>query len=159
MILLTVGVNDYDFTPLFDEMDAIAPSLGEDVTMQTGGIDYSSKNCRTFGVVTEKEMQALFDEASLVICHAGIGTVTNVMKREVPMVVVPRSVITGDGTDQQTLVADRIVEMGRGIRLDSVSELKDAIEKARGMSIPPYVKDTSLCDWLSSLLDEYSASF
>ena len=158
MILLSVGVNDYDYSPLFREMDRIAPSLGEDVVMQTGGVEFHAENCETVGIVPEDRMRELFDSCRLVVCHAGIGTITNVLEREKPMVLAPRSVVIDSEGDQQDLVADKVVSLGRGVRLRRVDDLLMAIREAESLTIPPYRKDTSLCDWLDDLLTGYASS-
>lgn len=148
-------MNDAPYLPLFEAMDGLAPSLGEEVVMQVGPSGFEGKNSRCFRYLPEDEMQAVFDRAGLIVCHAGIGTILNGMDRNIPLVLVPRCVVRpGTETDQQMTVARKVEALGRGVVVETLDGLGAGIARGRALEFGPYKRDTSLCDFLSDLLRE-----
>ena len=158
MILVTIGMNDAPYNQMFQIIDDLAPSLDEEVIMQTGNIDFSAKNCKTVQFLVDSEMKALFDSADLIIAHAGIGTILNGLQRNIPLVLVPRSVVIDADQDQQDIVARKIESMGRGVRVTSLRELPQKIKEAKKLTLSPYVKNTDLSDGLSKILKDIENS-
>lgn len=154
MILVTIGMNDAPYGRMFQMIDDLAPSLGEEVVMQTGNIDYAAANCKTVKFLVDSEMKDLFDSADLIVAHAGIGTILNGLQRNIPLVLVPRSVVMDVDCDQQDIVAKKVESMGRGVRVTSLEELPQKINDAKSLSFPPYMKNTDLCDGLSKILKD-----
>lgn len=151
-------MNDAPYEGMFAIMDSLAPSLGEEVVMQVGNSGFTGRNTKCFPFKPDAEMQALFDEASLIVCHAGIGSILNGMERNVPLVLVPRDVVVPEAVnDQQAIVAAKVEALGRAVVVSNLDELGDAIERARHLEFPPYVRDDSLCVFLSGLLDEIAS--
>lgn len=148
-------MNDSPYVPLFEEMDRLAPELGEEVVQQVGNLGFEGKNSRCFTYKPDKEMAELFNATDLMICHAGIGTIINGLDRNIPLVLVPRStVVPGITGDQQSIVAGKIAELGRGVIVEDIGQLKEKIEEARALNLEPYRRDTSLCDFLSDLFEK-----
>lgn len=154
MILVTIGMNDAPYGPMFQIIDDLAPSLGEEVVMQVGNSGFTAKNSPTYTTLIDEEMQKLFDRADLIVAHAGIGTILNGLNRNIPLVLVPRNVVTGTDRDQQDVVARKVESMGRGVRVTTLDELPAKIDEARKLVFEPYKKNTDLCDNLSKILDE-----
>lgn len=151
-------MNDVPFGPMFERLDELAPSLGEEVVMQVGNTGFTGRNTRCFPFKREEEMTAEFDKASLVICHAGIGTILNGLERNLPLVLVPREVVLPNSeSEQQGVVAKKVEEMGRATVVWDLDELEAKIKEARELKFPPYSKDNSLCVFLSGLLDDIEA--
>ena len=155
MILVSVGMNQYRFDRLLKKMDEIAPSLGEEVFMQTGFTEFEGKNTQCVQYLKDEEMAELYDRCSLLVCHAGVGTIINGMKRNVPVIVVPRRAMYNEVVnDHQLMIARKVVGMGRGLAVLDVDELPERIKEARGMTFPPYEQDRSLVDCISGILEE-----
>ena len=154
MILVTIGMNDAPYDRMFRIIDDLAPSLGEEVVVQTGNIEFDARNCRTVKFLVDTEMKELFDSANLIIAHAGIGTILNGLQRNIPLVLVPRNVVMDADQDQQDIIARKVESMGRGVRVTSLDELPQKIQEAKSLKFPPYSKDTGLCDGLSRILED-----
>ena len=136
-------------------MDELAGSLEEEVVMQTGFSDFKGKNTKCFKYASDAEMSAYYDKMSLLVCHAGVGTIINGLKRNIPVVMVPRRVMYHEvDTDHQLMIARKVVGMNRGVTVLDVNHLPDAMEKARELKFDPYVHDSSLVDYISNLLLE-----
>ena len=146
-------MNDAPYGPLFEEMDRLAPSLGEEVVMQVGRTGFRGVHSRCFQYLPDAEMEELFDSCSLIVSHAGIGTIVNGLDRRIPLVLVPRTVVMPEtDADQQMTVAGKVEAMGRGVMVRDLSELGAKISEARALRLGPYERDRSLLSFLSDLL-------
>lgn len=154
MILATIGMNDAPYGKMFQILEEYAKSTGEEVIMQTGNIEFESENCKTVKFLVDAEMQALFDKADLIVAHAGVGSILNGLKRNVPLVLVPRTVVLDCEHDQQDIVARKVAAMGRGVVVEDLAHLIEKINEARKLQFGPYVENTDLCDNLAIILDE-----
>ena len=155
MIFATVGMNEYLFDRLIQKMDEVAGELDEEVLIQTGSSDYECKNARYFKFADDGEMSGHYDRCDVLVCQAGVGTIINGLKRNKPIVVVPRRMELNEvDTNHQFMIADELVKMGRGICVEDIKDLKDAILKAKGMEFPPYQQSQELVNFLSDTLSE-----
>ena len=104
MILVTTGTQ-LPFDRLIMAIDELAPSLNEPVFAQIGVSGYRPRNIEW----TAKLHPAQFDErmraASLVVSHAGIGTILRAKRYGKPIILFPRQVIHGD-FNPHNLLAD-----------------------------------------------------
>ena len=155
MIFATVGMNEYLFDRLIVKMDEIAAELDEEVLIQTGSSDYECRNAEYFKFADDGEIAGYYDKCDVLVCQAGVGTIINGLKRNKPIVVVPRRAELNEvDTNHQFMIADELVKMGRGICVEDVDDLKDAILKAKGLEFPPYQQSRELVDFLSDTLSE-----
>lgn len=150
-------MNDSPYVPLFEAMDCLAPKLNEKVIQQIGSLQFTGKNSECFMYLPDEKMSEMFNSASIIICHAGIGTIVNGLKRNIPLVLVPRNVIDPSVEhDQQMIVARKIESMGRGVIVNNLAELETKIGEARKLKMEPYVPNKELCCFLTKLFNELS---
>ena len=158
MIFVTVGTTSRPFHRLLDAMDRIAPILGEKVVAQTGTspVMYGNMECQQY--MSEEEMTRNYDDASLIVCHAGVGTIRNGLARDIPLVLVPRKASLDEvDTDHQMMIARKVVDMGKGVCVEDISQLERAIACARRLEFPHYEETTELRDFLSGLLSDIAS--
>ena len=154
MIFVTVGTAEYPFDRLLSEMDIIASGTDEPVVMQTGFSDKDYPHTKYSRFMPEDEMRSNYDRARILVCHAGVGTIMNGLERGIPIVMFPRRTMYDEvDTDHQLMIAKKVVDMGRGICVEDVSELGDAMERAGRMELSPYVRNRELCNYISDVLD------
>jgi UDP-N-acetylglucosamine transferase subunit ALG13 len=89
VIFVTVGTQ-LPFDRLIQYMDRIAPDLPEPVFAQTGTTSYTPKNLRSSPLVTGTEFDALMKDVTIIVGHAGIGTLIAAQKHRKPLILVPR---------------------------------------------------------------------
>lgn len=126
MILVTTGTQ-LPFDRLVAAVDDVAPSLTEPVFAQIGVSDYKPRHFEW----TEKLRPSQFDEkvreASLVVSHAGIGTILRAKKYGKPIILFPRQVAFGEQRNDHQLAtcAQLADEPGIYIAMDpsSLAEL------------------------------------
>ena len=91
--LVTVGSTNFKFDRLFKIIDELIEEgvlKGEEVVAQTGVTGYQIKNYQNFEFSTHEEMSKLQQNAEVVICHAGTGTVTGSLLKGKKVIVFPR---------------------------------------------------------------------
>lgn len=89
MIFVTVGTQ-LPFDRLVQDLDAIAPELSVPIFAQTGVSTYVPKNFEATPMVNSSEFNALMTRVSVIVGHAGIGTIISAQKHGKPLVLVPR---------------------------------------------------------------------
>ena len=136
LIFVTVG-GMRAFDRLVREMDRVAAELNEQVVMQIGSTDYQPKNCDYFRFMPRSDMQKLYAEASVVVCHAGSGSILAALEHNKPLVVVPRLKKYGEVfDDHQVEIARQMEAQGAKVVYD-MNDLQSAMSNAQpGLPAP-----------------------
>lgn len=125
MILLTVG-SQLPFDRLVRALDAIAPELERDIFAQIGNSGYTPQNMRYEKFVDSGRMTQLVAEASVIVCHAGIGSIISAQKNLKPAIIFPRLAKFGEHRNDHQLATARHLGVLPGIYFASTgAELKD----------------------------------
>lgn len=90
MILVITGTSSWDFSRLIKEMDRIAATTDEEIVMQISDTRYEPKNAKFFRFVSDEEFETLFQNARLIVSHAGIGSIISTFRHKKPLILVPR---------------------------------------------------------------------
>lgn len=90
MIFVTIGTM-YGFSRLIKEMDKIAGQIEEEVIMQIGETKYEPVNTKYFRYASREEMNEIYKNSRIVVCHAGIGSIISALEYKKSIIVVPRS--------------------------------------------------------------------
>ncbi len=139
MIFVTLGTQKFQMNRLIKAIDDIAPSLSEEVLIQKGWSDYEPKNCRYVEFLDAAEYNRMIDECSLLVTHAGVGTLVYGVNAEKPIIVVPRmNRYLEHVDDHQRQIARAFASKGCVLCCEDVGELKDYIDKARDYEFKPY---------------------
>ena len=127
MIFVTVG-GMRGFERLVCQMDLIAGELEEQVMMQIGSTDYEPRNCDYFRFMSRNDMEKLYADARVVVCHAGTGSVLTALEHNKPLVLVPRLRKYGEVFDDHQLeIASEMQSRGITVVYD-ISNLQSAVE-------------------------------
>jgi UDP-N-acetylglucosamine transferase subunit ALG13 len=130
MIFVTVGTQG-QFDRLIRTIDEWAGAHGRtDVFAQTGPSDYRSKHIRTETVIDPTEFRKRVESASLVIAHAGMGSIITALELGKPIIVMPRRANLGEHrNDHQVATAKRFAEQGRIMVALNEQELFDKLDQ------------------------------
>lgn len=111
MIFLTVGTQ-FPFDRLVMAVDeAVGENgLGEQVFAQIGTSTYSPKNFEAVPELEKNLFDKYFSEASSIISHAGMGTITMALESGKPLLVMPRLKKYGEVVNDHQLVLARKFE-------------------------------------------------
>ncbi|MFA9478197.1 glycosyltransferase [Phycisphaerales bacterium AB-hyl4] len=111
MIFVTVGTQ-LPFDRLVEAVDQwAAERQRDDVLAQVGESAYPAKAIRTVASLPPAEFQATFASASLVVAHAGLGTILSAMELGKPILVMPRRAAMNEHrNDHQLATAERFAD-------------------------------------------------
>ncbi len=106
MIFATTGTQ-LPFPRLIAALDALAPDLDEPVIAQIGPDPAPYANLETHATLSPDRFEALFEDARIVIAHAGIGTILSARRHARPLVIVPRRFDRGEHRNDHQLATAR----------------------------------------------------
>jgi UDP-N-acetylglucosamine transferase subunit ALG13 len=140
MIFVTVG-NYLGFPRLIRAVDQLKVEgfIQEDVLLQIGGTtDFTSKVCTVVSFLPPAEFEQRINDASVVVSHAGAGSMLQALRAgKVPIVMPRRAKYREHVDDHQLEGAEALASEGRIILIHEVEELSTAIEKARRIALQP----------------------
>ena len=113
MILLTVG-SMFPFDRLVREMDALvgAQRIGEEVVAQIGDGSYEPKHMPFHRFLSRTAFDELLAQASMLISHAGAGTIAMALQHDKRLLVVPRLARFGEHVNDHQIATARRFEGG-----------------------------------------------
>ena len=109
MIFVTIGTQE-PFDRLVKAMDNIAPLLtGMEVHAQVSETRHDIKYMKSYNFLNPSEYGALFSKASLIVGHAGMGTIISAMHSNKPIIILPRLASLGEHRNEhQSATAKRL---------------------------------------------------
>jgi len=156
VIFLTVG-SALPFDRLVRMVDeAVSEGLiSEEVFAQIGNGKYVPSSFAHTRFLAKSEFQEKMSQASAVISHAGIGTITNALKQSLPLLVLPRLPQYGELVDDhQQKTAQAYAELGHLLVFNSPGELQKAVARLPDFNPAPRNPNTqgiaaAIGRWLS----------
>jgi len=140
MIFLTVGTQ-FPFDRLVMAVDkAVAEGLlEEDLIAQVGREGARCRNIKCVEVLEKDEFDKYVNNASCLISHAGMGSITVALSHNKPLLVMPRRKKYGEVVnDHQMAIARKFEELGHVLAAynekdlpNKIKELKTFIPKPR----------------------------
>lgn len=92
MIFVTLGTQNKSFERLLKaiEKEIERGNIDDDVIVQAGTTIYKSDKMKIFDMIPMKKFDDLLEKADYIICHGGVGTILNALKKEKKVLAVPR---------------------------------------------------------------------
>ncbi|GGE01195.1 glucosyl transferase [Aureimonas endophytica] len=135
MIVVTVGTQ-LPFDRLIKMIDELAPELSTPVFAQTGISGYVPTNVRHQANIGPQEFEALMRDASVIVAHAGIGTVLKAYKYHKPIILVPRRAALGEHRNDHQLATISQLRHRAGIH---AAETKDELRTLLAGELAPAI--------------------
>lgn len=154
MILLTVGtLTAYTFDRLIKKMDYIAEKIDEDVIMQIGLTSYKPKNAEYYNFTSIENMNLLYNNARIVVCHAGVGSLLNALEHSKPIIAVPRRKKYNEHfDDHQIEIAEKFEQDGLIKVVWDIENLESVIQDVSHFQATKRVSDGMLATMLKNYL-------
>jgi UDP-N-acetylglucosamine transferase subunit ALG13 len=114
MIFVTVGT-DKPFDRMMKVVDRWAGEAGrQDVFAQIGEGGWQPRHVPFVNFLEPAEFKARFSQASLIIGHAGMGTILSALLHGKPILVMPKLARLGEHRNEhQTATAKRMMALGK----------------------------------------------
>ena len=151
MIFITVGTTNKGFDRLLMECDRIAQETGKSFFAQTGSSKYNPKNMPFKKWLTNEEMKFFYYSATSFIIHGGFGTLSETLKTNKPIIVVPRKFEDGEAVNDQMDLAIKLHSLGFIHCIKNLSDLEEILFNENKIKLKPF----SLVTTIPSLLNTY----
>jgi len=133
MIFLTVGTQ-FPFDRLVKTVDGFIDSNGfdEEILAQIGDSTYRPQNFEAAASLDKNLFDKYLRDASCIISHAGMGTITMALEHGKPLLVMPRRKIYGEVVnDHQVDIAKKFDELGHVLVAYEAADLPEKIKQIR----------------------------
>lgn len=158
MILITLGTQDKSFTRILEKVDELINKkiIKEKVIVQAGYTKYESKNMEIFDYVSKNQLEKYIEEASLIITHAGVGTIFDCLKKGKKIIAVPRlSKYREHNNDHQLQIVEEFSKEGFILPIYEMDELEDALKKIKKFKPNKYESNNqNMLELISNYIDE-----
>ena len=140
MIFVTVGNATQHFWRLLNAVDSLKGEgffKNETVFIQTGNnIDFEPRHCEHKPFLTMDEFKQRIEEADLIICHGGCGTLLHAVRLgKIPVVMPRRKQYAEHINDHQVQVVEALAEQGRVIAALEPEDLPKAIAEVQQRAV------------------------
>jgi UDP-N-acetylglucosamine transferase subunit ALG13 len=165
LIFVTVGNAVQGFNRLMEAVEKAnrEGAFGEDVLVQYGHSTVVPTGCRSRQFLAREEFRMLVWDASLIITHAGAGTIGQCIKAGKRPLVVPRLKAYGElVNDHQIELVRQLESLGRIYAVHNLQSLPDVVRLARSLGARQAVSGTDspvLCivrEYLEIICKEHS---
>jgi UDP-N-acetylglucosamine transferase subunit ALG13 len=133
MIFLTVGTQ-FPFDRLVRSVDLAFDRglIDEEIIAQVGESLYKPRNFTSIAALDKAIFDKRLRQASSIISHAGIGTITMALDNKKPLLVMPRLAKYGEVVnDHQAAIARKFSELGYILAAYDVQDFPDEILKLK----------------------------
>ena len=92
MILVLLGTQNNSFHRLLEEIERLIEIgiIKEEVIVQAGYTQYTSKNMKMLGLISKQELENLQNEANFMITHGGVGSILLSITKNKKVIAVTR---------------------------------------------------------------------
>ena len=146
MIFVTVGTQ-LAFDRLITVIDDWAGSANEKVVAQIGPSELQPKNMQWSQFLSPQEFQKFTSEASIVIAHAGMGSILTAMQMQKPIVIMPRQFKYHEHRNDHQLATARNFQDIEGVHvamdeteLEKVLENSEMVTSSQGVGADAQVE-------------------
>jgi UDP-N-acetylglucosamine transferase subunit ALG13 len=133
-------------------VDSLAKTGRFDFVVQTGYSTFIPKNCRHFDFCDGTKFISYINDAEIVITQPGFGSVGHCIRRNKPLILVPREYKYGEAVDKQYDLAEYLARNNESIIcVRNMLFLERAIENLKD-SRPLYHYYTIIPDIISKFI-------
>jgi len=156
MIFLTVGTQ-FPFDRLVKTVDDLVAGgvIEEEVFSQVGDDAYEPRSFKSVASLDKKAFDECIHNASAIISHAGMGTITMALDTGKPLLVMPRRKRYGEVVnDHQVAIAHKFEQLGHLLVAYEPEELADKVKLLKGFKPSPrLVRPEAVVKRIAEFLD------
>lgn len=152
MIYVTVGTQ-LPFDRLINHLDQwAADSSNEKIIAQVGPSEIEFPHLEFFPFVSPSQSNKYFQDASLIIAHAGMGSVLTALKYHKPIIIFPRKASLGEHRNEHQMATARWLENKVSIHVAwNDCMLIDLLSRRHTFEVSEVVSDYANPDLITNL--------
>lgn len=152
MIFVTVGTQKFQFNRMLSKIDELISKkvITEKVICQSGYSTYNPKNYKSFNFLDSKEYKNYINSSNLLITHAGVGTILEAKKDNIPVIVIPRMKKYGEHVDDhQIQIARDFDKKGLVLKCENLNDLSLVLRQVKSKQLKNYKSNN--CNFVNQL--------
>ena len=154
LILVLCGTQKQDFTRLMRLVEQVADR--EEVIIQAGHNHYETDKMKLFSFIPNDEMEKLYQQASLVVTHAGAGSILQGVKNHKKIIAVPRLKKYHEHVnDHQIELATKLEQLGCILTYQDGEDFISLYEKAKTFNPLPFNQKGNIEGLIDQSLEKY----
>ncbi|QHS23516.1 exopolysaccharide biosynthesis protein [Virgibacillus sp. MSP4-1] len=141
MIFVVLGTHELPFTRLLQEVERLKRDgvIKDDIIVQKGHTEFESDYMTLQSFFSFDKMDLLYQQADLIISHAGTGSVINGLKKGKKVIVAPRLKKYGEHNDDHQLeLVNVFTERGHILSWNDGERLEDVLKESEDFMPVPY---------------------
>lgn len=157
MILVLLGTQDKSFHRLLEQVEKLIKTnkINEEVIVQKGYTNFTSDNMKLFDFVSKDQLEEYVEKASLIITHAGVGSILDGIKRGKTLIVAPRLKKYKEHTnDHQLQILKEFSNLGYVIPMYDFTKLESLIKKAKKFHPKQYQNDHQMIPIIEQFIEQ-----
>ncbi len=155
LIFVVLGTHELPFTRLLKEVERLQQTgvITEEVVVQVGHTPYKSDTMKLIPFMSYSEMENYFDEARLIITHAGTGSIITGVKKGKTVIAAARlSKYAEHNDDHQIEISETFSQAGHILSVVDLNDLEKKLEQAKDFEPVPFKSGR---DQMIKLIDEF----
>lgn len=141
-ILIGVGASEYGLDRLLVMIDELCEEGlldGNHIIAQKGASKYVPRNYKSFKLISREAYQNYMDNADVIICHAGTGSVIPPLKQGKKVIVFPRREMYGEHLDDHQLeLAEVFTKAGCTMCATNKDEMISCLKQIENFQPAPF---------------------
>lgn len=143
MIFVSLGTQDKPFVRLLDYLEH--SNINDKIIVQAGFTDYESKKFEIHKYLDKDDFDKYIDEADLVICHGGVGTIVSCLNKNKKVLAVPRlSKYKEHQNDHQLQIVNAYYQKGYLVMMNDGDDFDDKVREALNFKPKKIVSNNDL---------------
>ncbi|MCP8617487.1 PssE/Cps14G family polysaccharide biosynthesis glycosyltransferase [Salirhabdus salicampi] len=141
MIFVVLGTHELPFPRLLQEVERVKQEglIEDEIIVQCGHTKYESDVMTLKPFFSFDKMDLLYDQARLIISHAGSGSIISGVKKGKKVIAAPRLKKHGEHNDDHQLeLVDVFTKKGHILAWHEQDRLEDMIKEAESFEPKPY---------------------
>lgn len=155
MIFVTVGTAHKPFDTLLKVLDAHNSNEDVEIIAQVGYSVYEPKYLQWFRFAPHDEMVDHISKAELVITHGGFAIISECLRRNKPILVIPRSTDDREAVNPQEELAEYLAKLGLIDFLKQPGELLQYLQSGRKPPIPELTFSSRIPEMIAEIVQQY----
>lgn len=143
MIFVSLGTQDKPFVRLLDYLEH--SNIKDKIIVQAGFTDYESKKFEIHKYLDKDDFDKYIDEADLVICHGGVGTIVSCLNKNKKVLAVPRlSKYKEHQNDHQLQIVNAYYQKGYLVMMNDGDDFDEKVKEALNFKPNKFISNNDL---------------
>jgi UDP-N-acetylglucosamine transferase subunit ALG13 len=131
VIFVLMGTNPYPFTRLAAEIDALTGVHKWDTFVQCGFTQYHFNHCEMKAFMLYDEVLEKIKKCDVLVTQGGAGSISDGICFRKPVVAVPRYPKYGESQDEQSVLVQRLEQLGCVLGVYDIKNLYTVIQNSK----------------------------